>query len=143
MRAVDTNILVYAHRADSRFHRPAVDLLRELAEGKADWAIPWPCVYEFYSVVTHPRVYSPPSTPEQALAQLRAWIESPSLTLLGEPARYWDALEQLLRDADVTGPLVHDARIAAICVAHGVDPLITLDRDFSRFPELRTVSLIR
>lgn len=143
MRALDTNILVYAHRADSPFHSQAAELLKELAEGKAAWAIPWPCVYEFYSVATHPRVYSPPSSPEQALSQLRAWVESPSVMLLGEPARHWDALERMLRQGSVVGPAVHDARIAALCVAHGVDELVTLDRDFSRFPGLTTVSLIR
>ena len=38
----------------------------------------------------------------------------------------------------VVGGVVHDARIAAICVAHGIDVLLTCDRHLSLFPELRT-----
>lgn len=142
MRAIDTNVLVYAHRADSPFHPKAAQLLQSLAEGRSSWAIPWPCLYEFYSVVTHARIYSPPSTPEQALDQISAWIGSPSLTVLAEPSQHWETLEPLLRESLIAGPLVHDARIAALCEAHGVRELITLDRDFSRFPNLSTQSLL-
>ena len=55
MIAVDTNILVYAHRADAARHRIARERLTELLEGSRACAIPWPCVHEFLAVVTHPR----------------------------------------------------------------------------------------
>jgi len=45
--AIDTNILVYAHREDSLFHEAAFRRVVELAEGPATWAIPWSCVHEF------------------------------------------------------------------------------------------------
>ena len=138
MDAVDSNILVYAHRADSPLHGVASETIRGLAEGAASWAIPWPCIAEFYAVVTHPRIYSPPSTPAQAVAQLRAWLGSPSLVLLAEPRDTWPIFERLLLDAGVVGPKVHDARIAAICLTHGVGSLLTADRDFAAFPSLRT-----
>lgn len=138
MIAVDTNILVYAHRRDSPFHERAASRVRALAEARAPWAIPWPCLHEFFSIVTHPRVYAPPSTTDQALAQMEAWLASPSLVLLGEGHGYWPALGGLLTDGKVTGPLVHDARIAALCLSHGVRELWTVDRDFSRFPALAT-----
>ena len=137
MIAADTNILVYAHRRDSRFHEPAAAALRGLAEGRAPWAIPWPCLREFFSVCTHPRGYDPPSSPEQACAQVDAWLESPSLTLIGEGGAHWKTLRGLLTSGKVAGPLVHDAAIAALCLAHGVRELWTVDRDFSRFPALR------
>jgi toxin-antitoxin system PIN domain toxin len=136
--AVDTNILVYAHRRDSRWHRPAVHALESLAAGRDAWAIPWPCVHEFYAIATHPRIYAPPSTPAQALAQLRAWRESPSLALLAEDDAYWPVLESLIDRSRLTGPAVHDARIAALCLRHGAHELLTADRDFSRFPDLPT-----
>ena len=82
MIALDTNLLVYAHRRDSPFHAAAHQVLTTLAEGRASWAIPWPCLHEFFAVATHPRVYSPPSTHAQAEAQIDAWLESPSLVLL-------------------------------------------------------------
>lgn len=138
MIAVDTNLLVYAHRRDSEWHGPAFDTVKELAESPAAWAIPWPCLYEFYSVVTHPSLYDPPSTPEQALDQVEAWLESPSLVLLAESPGYRAGLLDLLRAARPVGPKVHDARIAALCLHGGVRRLFTADRDFSRFPDLAT-----
>ncbi len=142
MLAVDTNVLVYAHRQDSPFHDTAADLVRRLAEGAATWAIPWPCLHEFYAVVTHPRIYAPPSTPEQAAAQISGWLDAPSMVLIGESEGYWDLAEPLLLGGRVTGSLVHDARVAAICAQHGVHELITQDRDFSRFPQVRVRRLL-
>ncbi len=139
MIAVDTNVLVYAHRRESRVHERAARVLRELAEGRRSWAIPWPCCYEFLSVVTNRRIWrGAESSPEDGWNQLRAWIDSPSIRLIGETGGFPDILGQLVRRPRVRGPLVHDARVAAICLAHGVDELLTRDRDFALFPELKT-----
>ncbi|WP_413801032.1 type II toxin-antitoxin system VapC family toxin [Streptomyces iranensis] len=138
MIAIDTNILVYAHRSDSPFHTAAAAQVRRLAEGRAPWALPWPCLHEFFSIATHPRIYQPPSTTAQALAQIDAWLDSPSVVLLSESDTYWPPLRQALEDGKVTGPMVHDARIAALCVNNGVRELWSADRDFSRFPALTT-----
>ncbi|HEY9350952.1 MAG TPA: TA system VapC family ribonuclease toxin [Acidothermales bacterium] len=136
MIAVDTNILVYAHRRDSDFHRPARQALQTLAGGKGSWAIPWPCLHEFLAIVTHPRIYSPPSTPTQAADQVDAWLQSPSVHMIGETADYWPTIRRQLVDGKVTGPLVHDARVAAVCMANGVRQLWSADRDFGRFGDL-------
>ena len=138
MIAVDTNILVYAHRRDSSFHEAAARILKSLAEGRAAWAIPWACLHEFVGVVTHPRIYSPPSTRAEANEQIDIWRRSPSLSLLSENDGHWDALKACIAAAKVVGPMIHDARIAAICVTHGVRELWTADRDFSRFKDLTT-----
>jgi toxin-antitoxin system PIN domain toxin len=138
--AVDTNVLVYAHRRDSEFHRAAAAKVRELAEGRAPWALPWPCLHEFFSIVTHPRIYDPPSQVDQALDQIDAWLETASAVLLAEGETYWPRLRDLLADGKISGPAVHDARIAALCLTHGVQALWTADRDFTRFPRLRTVN---
>jgi toxin-antitoxin system PIN domain toxin len=135
--AVDTNLLVYAHRRDSPWHAHAAQRLRELAEGAAPWAIPWPCLHEFLAVVTHQRIFSPPTPLDAAVAQLEAWLESPTLLLLAESDGYGAVLTRLLQRSKVSGPQVHDARIAALCVHHGVRELWSADRDFSRFGELR------
>lgn len=138
MIAVDTNLLVYAHRGDSQWHEPAAAAMRRLAENKAPWALPWPCVYEFLAVVTHPRIYAPPTSVPQAIAQVEAWAESPSLVWLSEGDAHWETLRQSLLASKVKGPQVHDARVAALCLRHGIRELWTADRDFSRFPGLRT-----
>jgi toxin-antitoxin system PIN domain toxin len=136
--AVDTNVLVYAHRREAAEHEVAVEIVRERATGVDAWAIPWPCVYEFFSVVTNVRIWKQAaSTPQQAWTQLAAWFASPALTLIGEPSDFATILASFLQRARVRGGVVHDARVAAICVAHGVEKLITRDRDFSLFPELQ------
>ena len=56
MQAIDTNVLVYGEITSSQHHRQARQLLTQLAEGAVPWALPWPCIYEFLRVVTHPRV---------------------------------------------------------------------------------------
>ncbi len=138
MIAVDTNLLVYAHRRESRHHAAAASILRGLAEGGTPWAIPWPCCYEFLSVVTNPRIWRDnPTSPEHAWGQLAAWMASPSLRLIGETDGFAEILERFVVRPRVLGGVIHDARIAAICVAHGTEALLTRDRDFSLFPELR------
>ena len=137
MIGIDANILIYAHRTESPFYERASGCLRELAEGRSAWAIPWPCLHEFYGVVTHPKRYLPPSTPAQAIYQIKLWMGSKPLTLIGETQTHWSVLQPMLNASDVKGPLVHDARIAAICMQHGVREFWTADRDFSRFPALK------
>lgn len=136
MIAIDTNVLVYAHRRDSPFHEPAANAVALIAQGRARWALPWPCVHEFYGVVTHARIYDPPSTTEQAITQIDAWMESPTVELIGEEATYWEVLRDTLLIAKIEGPRVHDARIAALCRIHGIRELWSADRDFSRFRDL-------
>jgi toxin-antitoxin system PIN domain toxin len=138
--AVDTNILVYAHREDSPFHQQAFEVLNVVAEGVAAWAIPWACLHEFLAIATHPRIYAPPTPRSRALDQVDAWFESPSLRLLVEAEGYWSVLRKLVEQARIVGPQVHDARIAALCLHYGVTELWSADRDFSRFPGLRAVN---
>jgi hypothetical protein len=134
MIALDTNLLVYAHREDSPWHDVAYERITELAEGRAPWGIPWPCLHEFLAIVTHPRIYAPPTPLAAAVDQAEAWLESPSLILLAEADGYWPELRSALEEGRITGPQVHDARVAALCRLHGVRELWTADRDFSRFP---------
>lgn len=140
MIAVDTNILVYAHREDSAFHGTASERMTELSEGLATWAIPWPCLHEFLAIVTHPRIYAPPSPLPRALDQVEAWLESPTLVLLSESAEHWVMLRTLLTAGRIAGPRVHDGRVAALCRQHGVREFWSADRDFGRFADLRVVN---
>ena len=87
--------------------------------------------------VANPRIWTQAaSTPQQAWAQLDGWFGAPALRLIGESPGFAAELSGFVRRPRVRGPVVHDARIAAICVAHGVKTLLTRDRDFSLFPEL-------
>ena len=136
MIAIDTNILVYAHRKDSPWHVKAREAVRKVAEGPSSWAVAWPSIHEFLAVVTHPKIYRPASTITEALDQVAAWTDSPFLESLSESGAYLKRLSELLEVSQVVGPRVHDARIAALCLHHGVRILWSHDRDFSRFPQL-------
>lgn len=140
MMALDTNVLVYAHRREAPEHELAQTLVKKFAESGERWAIPWPCLYEFFSVVTNIRIWKQQaSSPAQAWRQIEAWCASPSLSLLCETRDTLHTLQSLLQNPKIRGPVVHDARIVALCLDAGVSALLTRDRDFGLFPEL-TVS---
>lgn len=136
MIALDTNILVYARRTEAPHHGEARKLLTSLAEGSEPWALPWPCVYEYLRVITHPRVFDPPTRQEDALEDLESLLSSPSLSLLGEGPTHLARMIDSVAMSDATGNLVHDAHIAALVLEHGASELWTTDRDFRRFPGL-------
>ena len=137
MIAFDTNLLVYAHRPESPFHDAATALLSRQATAGRQWALPWPCAHEFLAVVTNPRIYRDPTPMRMALDALRALFESPGLELLSEDEEHLDVLADIALAAQLRGAQIHDARIAALCRAHGVSELWSADRDFSRFPGLK------
>jgi uncharacterized protein len=140
MIAIDTNILVYAHRMDSRFNERAHVRITELAASGQPWGIPVACLSEFLSAVTNPKMYKPASTFEQALAQVDAWMSCPSFHVLHSGFQHWRILSELTRVAKLQGGQFHDARIAAICLENGVSTLWSMDKDFSHFKALKTTN---
>jgi toxin-antitoxin system PIN domain toxin len=135
--ALDTNILVYARREETEFHAVARKLVRSLAEGDEPWGLPWPCVYEFLRVVTHSRVFDPPTSSADALEGIVSLLESSSIRMLGEGPNHIMHLVRMIDAGAARGNLVHDAHIAALALENGVTELWTADRDFSRFAGLR------
>jgi toxin-antitoxin system PIN domain toxin len=140
MRVVDTNILVYAHREEMPFHDRAQAIVRRLSEGNGVWAIAWPSIHEFLAVVTNPRLFKIPTPMEKAWSFFDVLGESPSLRLLSETSEHYATLRSILETSKTVGPKVHDARIAALCIEHGAEALLSADRDFSRFPSLRVIN---
>lgn len=138
MIALDTNVLISLHRSDASGHIEATRAFNEAGGPTGAWGIPWPCVHEFIAVATHPRIFNPPSTLNQALEAITRWRAWPSVNFFHEDDNYWPELSKIALAARVTGPRIHDARIAALCLHHGVRELWTANRDFSHFPRLRT-----
>jgi hypothetical protein len=138
--AVDTNLLVYANRPEMPRHAVARRALTDIASRNARWAIPWPCVHEFYAVVTNARIFRTPATPAEAFAFLDALSGGGGLRFLGEGIDHLGRLRGLVESSGATGGGIHDARIAAICLSHGINELWSADRDFSRFPALKLVN---
>lgn len=138
MIAIDTNLLVYAHRPECPLHEAARSCLSDLAASGRVFGIPVHCLIEFTGVVTHPKIWKQPSSALQVCDQVGAWSEIPTLRLLPEDPPFWDAFAELIATAQICGARVHDARIAAVCRYHGVRELWSADRDFTRFVGLRT-----
>ena len=143
MIALDTNLLVYAHRNDSPFHDAAKSAVDGLVGSGAVWALPWPCLHEFISVVTSARIFKQPTPLASAFEVLRAMTDSPHARLLAEGPGYLQILQRCALAARLAGPAIHDARIAALCLHHGVRELWSADRDFSRFHELKVRNPLR
>ena len=137
MIAVDSNLLIYAHKEGSPFHTAAMERVDSLRHQRTAWAIPWPCIHEFIGIVTHPGIYKPASTLAEALGFVEALLASPQLHLLSESPGYFEKLREIATTARLKGPRIHDARIAALCLHHGVSELWSADRDFSAFPQLK------
>ncbi len=136
MIAVDTNVLIYAHRKEMEYHGPALAWLRALASGRSPWGIPVFCLGEFIRVVTHAKMFSPATSLDDALRALTTLTGSPSATVLTPGPYFTSFFFQTLKDADARGNLVFDAQIAAVCREHGANQLLTLDWDFTRFKGL-------
>ncbi|MEI8310754.1 MAG: TA system VapC family ribonuclease toxin [Verrucomicrobiota bacterium] len=130
--------LVHAHQREASLHSKAREAIRGLAKSPVPWAICLHCLVEFYGVVTHPKLWKKPSTLEEALDQISAWRESPSLRILCDSPGVLDKLAEFTVSGSVRGALTHDARIAASCLVGEVGELWTVDRDFSRFPAIKT-----
>lgn len=133
---MDSNVLVKAHREEASRHDAAEEALRELAEGAAAWSVPVFVLGEFLRVVTHPRVFGPPSSIAEALAFLDSVLDSPSARLLTPGPRYRETFTRVVEDAGATGNLVFDAQIAAVCLEQGATTILSDDRDFRRFTGL-------
>ena len=141
MIAVDTNVLVYARREELSKHGAAIAALTELAEGQVPWGLPIFCIGEFVRVVSHPRLFDPPTSTENALAFVEHLLESPTARLLLPGTRFLPLFKQTLAQSYVQGNVVFDAQIAAVCLESGARKILTEDRDFARFEDLKVATL--
>jgi toxin-antitoxin system PIN domain toxin len=139
--AVDTNVLIAAHRAEHDFHRPALQRLTEIAEGDAPWGLPVFSIAEFLRVVTHPAVFSPPTPLSTGIEFLERLMKSPTHRLLTPAERYWRHFRGASEAIKAQGNFLFDVQIAAVCMEHGASHIVTADRGFARFPKLTTESL--
>jgi len=141
MIAVDTNVLVYAHREELPQHRAAHARVVALAGGTALWGIPVFCVTEFVRVVTHPRLFDPPYLAEEACRAMERLLEAPTVRVLHPGPTFVTRFGEAVREAGAVGNLVFDAQIVAVCREAGVTTLLTEDRDFARFRRFKTEGL--
>ena len=137
MIGIDTNILVYAHRKDMSFHSKADKFLSDLVGDSTSMAIPYPCLSEFLSIVTNPKIFKIPSPREIALEELENFLSLPNVYCIGELTGYFSLFKEISLKAKISGGEYHDTRIAAICIQHEIKVFYSADRDFNRFPKLK------
>ena len=136
MTLLDVNVLVYAHREDAADHAAFRDWLTALVSSDEAYGVSELVLSGFLRVVTHPRVFSPPSPPEDALRFVAEIREQPNAVIVAPGARHWDIFAGLCRSGSAKGNLVADAYLAALAIESGSE-WITTDRDYGRFPGLR------
>jgi toxin-antitoxin system PIN domain toxin len=136
--ALDTNILVYAHRRGTTHHVKAYGLMETLAESTKPYALFWPSLYEFLRVVTHHRVFDPPTSVDDAFEALGQFLSPPGVHVLSEGVHHQEILKKVLRETPVSGNLMHDAHLVALALEHGVHQILTADADFRRFPQIQS-----
>jgi|SRR5262249_31976891 len=132
----DVNVLVYAHRRDAPDHAQYLAWLERLINGDEAYGLADLVLSGFVRVVTHPRVFAPPSTIAEALAFAGAIRTRANCVPISPGVRHWDLFVSLCHRAGVRGNLVPDAYLAALAIESGSE-WITTDRGFARFPGLR------
>lgn len=137
MIAVDTNLLVYAYADDVAEHATALAALSQLVDSGTPWGIPWTVASEFVAVLTNRSRLETALATDEAFVVLDRWLGAGRAQLLIEPLGLYPRFRDLAVRAQARGSLIHDARIAAACLANGVTEFWTADRDYGRFPGLR------
>jgi toxin-antitoxin system PIN domain toxin len=136
MILIDVNVLVYAHRADAPGHPAYREWLEALINGDPAYGFSELVLSGFLRVVTHPRVFNPPSSLDSAFAFAQTIRSQPNAVLISPGPRHWEIFKHLCEVAGVKGNLVPDAYLAALAIESGSE-WISTDRDYSRFPGLK------
>ncbi len=136
MILVDVNVLVHAFREDAPRHAELRPWLEELVYSDSAFAVSDLVLSGFLRVVTHPRVFAPPTPLDKALEFVEALRDQPNRVPVAPGERHWSVFTRLCREAEARGNLIPDAFLAALAIESGSE-LISTDHDFSRFPGLR------
>lgn len=139
MTVVDANVLLYAYHPRAAQHQRCRAWMEAEFSSGAAVRIPWSSIVAFIRIGTSPRVFERPLTTTEAEGAVSSWFALPSVAPIDPGEHYWNVLRDLLHRAQVTGALVGDAALAALAIESGA-VLCTTDRDFARFPGLRTVN---
>ena len=131
----DVNVLVYAHRADTPNHAAYRDWLEEVINGNQAYGMADIVLSGFLRIVTHPRIFDPPSELAVAFAFADQIRNQPHCVSVIPGPRHWNIFADLCEQVGVKGNLIPDAYLAALAIESGSE-WITTDRDFSRFPDL-------
>lgn len=142
MKLVDANLLIYAYDSSSPRHKAARSWAEVALSGPEPVRLSWSTIQAFLRITTNHRVMRSPFAMAEAVEIVEEWLAQPAVDIVEPGSRYWTIMKRLLVEAQVRGPLVSDAHLAALAIEHGA-MLQSTDRDFSRFPGLRFENPLR
>lgn len=136
MIVVDANVLLYAHHRGSHLHRESKSWLEAALSGTETIGFAWSVVSAFLRIATNPRAFSRPLTLADAVKIVDSWFTSAAAISLSPGPGHWRIFRDLVVSGKAAGNLVMDAHLAALTIEHG-GVLLSSDRDFARFPDLK------
>lgn len=139
MILVDANLLLYAYNKSAPEHAAARGWLEGALSSSELFGLSWQSILAFVRIGTNPRAFEQPLSLVEASAAVTAWLHRPMVRVLAPGERHWEILKGLMKEGQASGPLVMDAHLAALAIEHGA-VLYSTDRDFSRFPKLKTIN---
>ena len=139
MIAIDTNLLIYAHRAGVAEHRAARRAVQRACDDARGWGVSVASISEFWSIVTHPAAGGGPSQPAEAADFIGSLVETAEMQVWLPHPGFAERLMQLARDLNVSGVRIFDLQIALTAFENGASELWTHDTNFVDVPGLRIV----
>ena len=134
--SIDANILIYASNRTSSRHSAAIEFLERRAETPEVFYLAWPVLMGYMRIVTHPRIFREPLSPNEALANIKALLTLPRVRILHEEEGFLEIYREVTGHLVVRGNLVPDAHLVALLRQHDVRRLYTTDADFKKFHSL-------
>jgi hypothetical protein len=136
VKLLDANILLYAYDSDSAHHAVCRSWLEAAFNSEEILALPWQTLLAFLRIATNSRATKKPLQSAEACKIITSWLDQANVSVIGPGDRFWELLQDQMREARITGPLVTDAALAALALEHGAT-LCSVDRDFRRFRNLK------
>ena len=131
--SLDVNILLYASDQASPHYLTASGFLAECAAGQEICYLAWPTLMSYLRMTTHPRIFSQPLSPLEALKNIHGLLSLPHVRTISEGAGFLDVYQEITRNMPVRGNLVPDAQLAALLRQHDIPTLYSADTDFRKF----------
>jgi toxin-antitoxin system PIN domain toxin len=138
VKLLDANVLLYAYDSDSAHHRVCRSWLEAAFNSDEIIALPWQTLLAFVRISTNSRATKKPLQSAEACNLVGSWLDQVNVSVVGAGDRFWELLKDQILEAQVTGPLVTDAALAALAIEHGAT-LCSVDRDFRRFRGLKLI----
>jgi uncharacterized protein len=138
VKLLDANILLYAYDSDSAHHAVCRSWLEATFNSEEIVALPWQTLLAFIRICTNPRAMKRPLQNTEACDIVSNWLDQINVRVIGAGEGFWEFLKSQIVEAQVTGPLVTDAALAALALEHGAT-LCSVDRDFRRFRGLKLI----